>query len=97
MQGERRRSHRPLVPRDDGVDAQEVWLDELLQIGHFVVEAMVVVDEPVSVILQTDVVLGPEGDGCPRMSLELRRVDEEVGPQHRLWRVDDVPQPIWMA
>ena len=45
---------------------------------------MVVIDQAVSVILKADVVLHRERHRRPRVSLELRRVHEEVGPSDRL-------------
>ena len=71
------REHAPLAGFD-GVDGDEFRLHDVLQIRDLLVEAVIVIDEPMPVVLNPDVVLQREGDGGPRVGLELRTVHEEV-------------------
>ena len=87
------RQHPPLA-RDDRVDGDELRLDDVLEVGDLLVEAVVVVDEAVPVVLDPDVVLHREGDGRPRVRLELRRVDEVVGLRDGLGDEDVVAQAL---
>ncbi len=92
VQGERDRRQHPALARDDGVDADELWLHDVLEVGDLLVETMIVIDEAVTVVLDPDVVLHREGDRRPRMRLELRAVHEEVRARDGLRRVDVVAQ-----
>ena len=87
-----RREHAPLA-RDDAVDDDELRLDDVLEVGDLPVERVVVIDEAMPVVLDPDVVLHREGDRRPRVRLELRAVDEEVGLRDRLGREDVIAQP----
>ena len=75
--------HSPL-PGGDGINCNELRLDDLLKISDLLVESPVVVDQPMAIVLDPDVVLQTEGHGCPRVGLELGEIDEEVRPRHRL-------------
>jgi hypothetical protein len=87
-----RREH-PALARGDRVDGDELRLDDVLEVGDLLVEPVVVVDEPVPVVLDPDVVLHREGHRGPRVGLELRAVDEEVGLRDGLRGEDVVAQP----
>ena len=86
------RQHAPLAG-DDGVDDQELRLDDVLQVGDLLVQPVVVIDQAVPVVLDADVVLVAEGHRGPRVRLELGQVHEEVGPRHRLGGEHVVAQP----
>jgi hypothetical protein len=88
-----RRQHAPLAG-DDAVDADELRLDDVLEVGDLLVQAVVVVDEAVPVVLDPDVVLHREGHRRPRVRLELGAVDEEVGLRDGLGREDVVAQAL---
>ncbi len=72
------REHRAL-PGDDGVHGDEARLDHVLQVHDLGVQAVVVVDHAVPVVLDADEVLHREGHRGPGVRLELGAVDEEVG------------------
>ncbi len=94
IEGEWPRGQHPPLARDDRVDGDELRLDDVLEVGDLLVEAVIVVDETVSVVLDPDVILHREGDGRPRVRLELRRVDEVVRLGDRLRHEDVVAQPV---
>ena len=86
------RQHSALA-RDDGVGHDQLRLQHELQVGDFAVETMVMIDQPMSVILNPDVVLQRKSHGRPRMRLELWHIDEEVRARYRFWCVKIVTQP----
>ena len=73
-----RRQHAPLAG-GDRVDRDELRLDDVLEVGDLLVELVVVIDQAMAVVLDPDVVLHRERHRRPRVRLELRAVDEEVG------------------
>ncbi len=92
LQVEGKRCEHPPLAGDDRVDGDELWLDDVLQIGDLLVQLVIVVDQAMPVVLDTDVVLHAERDGRPGMRLELGTVDEEVGLRHRLGGEERVAQ-----
>ncbi len=87
------RQHPPFAG-DDRVDAHELRLDDVLKIGDLLVQAVVVIDEAVTVVLDPDVVFHREGDRRPRVRLELGGIDEEVCLRDRLGREHVVAQAL---
>lgn len=85
------RQHAPLTG-DYPVDDDQLGLQHVLQVGHLLVEPVIVIDEPVPVVLEPDVVLHRERHRGPRVGLELGHVDEEVRLRHRLGHEDRVAQ-----
>ena len=86
----------PLLSRGDGVDGDEIGMDDLLQVGDLLVEPVVVVDEAVPVVLEPDVVLEREGHRGPGVGLELGEVDEIIAPCNGLRDENQVPQPLFL-
>ncbi len=82
---------------DDGVDGDKLRLNDVLQVGDLLVEAMVVIDQPMAIVLNADVVFHREGHRGPRMGLKLRHVDEEVRLGNRLRSEDVVAQTLGMG
>jgi hypothetical protein len=91
-EGERDGREHPALARGDRVDGDELRLDDVLQVGDLLVEPVVVIDQPVAVVLDPDVVLHRERHRRPRVRLELRAVDEEVGLGDGLGREHVVAQ-----
>jgi len=83
------REHATLA-RHDRVDGDELGLHDVLQVGDLLVEPVIVVDQPVAIVLDADVVLERERHCRPRVGLELRAIHEEVGLCHWLGREDVV-------
>jgi len=93
----RNRGEHASFASHDGVDDDELRLNDELQVANLFIEAMVVIDEAVSVVLDTDVILDGECDGGPRVRLELGAIDEEVGFGDRLGRKDVIAEPARMG
>ena len=74
----------------DGVDGDELRLNDVLEIGDLFVQPMIVIDQPMAVVLDANVVLHREGHRGPRVRLELRAIDKKVGASDRLGREDVV-------
>ena len=89
------REHAPLSG-GDRIDRDERRLDDVLQVRDLLVELVIVIDQPVTVILDADVRLERERHGRPRMRLELGAVDEEVRARDRLGREQVVAQALRM-
>ena len=90
------RQHSPLT-RDDCIDADELWLDDVLEVGDFLIESMIVIDQSMAIILNSDVSLERKRHRGPWVSLELWAVYKEVRLGDRFWREDVVAQTPFVS
>ena len=90
---ERHRREHAALAGGDRVDRDELRLDDVLEVGDLLVELVIVIDQAMPIVLDADVVLHRERHRRPRVRLELRAVDEEVGARDRLGREEVVAQP----
>mgnify|MGYP006910304018 CR=1 FL=1 len=86
-----RREHPPFT-RHDAINRDKLRLNDELKIADLFVEPMIVIDEPMTIILDADVILHREGDRRPRVALEFRTVDKRVGLCDRLGREEVVAE-----
>ena len=73
-----------LLTRNDPVDGNKFWLDNLLQVGDFMFQKLVVVHQTVPVILDTDKIFETQGHTAPGMGFKFRQIDQEIGIDDRL-------------
>ena len=92
LQVERDRCEHAALAGDDPVDRDELRLGDVLEVRDLLIQLVVVIDQPMPIVLDADVVLHAEGDRRPRVRLELRTVHEEVGLGDRLGREERVTQ-----
>ena len=91
------RGEHATLASDDRVDRDELRLRDVLQVCDFAVEFVVVVKQPVTIVLDADVVLHAERDRRPRVRFELGYVDEEVSGRYRGGRVQAVADAALMV
>ena len=61
------------------------------------IQMMVVVDKPVAVVLQADIIFHGEGYGGPWMRFKLGAVDKKIGFGQHFRDEDVIAQPSFMV